>query len=118
MSPKGDLPVRTQITTRECGFDSRTGHMSAIRYCPIHGSPDDVFTAWPCPMAVEGDPPETESCPHLLKELEQRIKEVVEEGNYFQYNETVTADGKRIRWVQEYRAFRPYGERKHEWSGH
>lgn len=91
--------------------------MSAISYCPVHGTPDDIFTAWPCPMAVEGDPPGTETCPHLVEELERRIKDVVENGNYFQYTEAVSPDGKRIRYTQEYRNFRPYGEPKERWTG-
>lgn len=81
--------------------------MSTIRYCPIHGSPDDPFTAFPCPRPFEE---EGQECPYLLEELNLRIREITEDGNYFEVIASTT-DGTTLI-VQEYRNHHPYGKPK------
>lgn len=80
-------------------------------FCPVHGDPDDpVMNGWPCPAAVEGDPPEAETCPHFVAMLLRGVGEV-EAGNYFEYY--TDDDGKR--WSQEYRLHQKAGEPRPCW---
>lgn len=74
--------------------------------CPVHGR-DEPGWEWPCPAAVEGDPPDAETCPYFIEELERRIEEV-RGGHYFKIE--WLPDGRRVS--QEYRDHQPYGEPK------
>lgn len=85
--------------------------MNIRRFCPVHGHPDDELTAWPCPVAIETDPPEKKTCPYLEKELARRVVEVTEEGNYFQLLPN-SAGHIDMRMVQEYRGHEKYGPPK------
>lgn len=73
--------------------------------CPVH-STDEPGHEWPCPMAHEGDPPDAETCPHFVAEIERRIEDI-KGGHYFKYEKTLNG------WQsQEYRNHQPYGEPK------
>lgn len=59
------------------------GRVTAGRsYCPLHGNPDRPGYEWPCPVAVEGDPEDAETCPHLVAEMERRSANVAA-GNFW-----------------------------------
>lgn len=74
-------------------------------FCPEHGRPDPLH-AWPCPAAVEGDPPDALTCHHFAAEIDRRLREVTVDGNYFQT--FVGPDGQRM--TQQYRGHQPFGE--------
>jgi hypothetical protein len=102
----GSVPPISEVlpvdTPRECGFDSRTGHVKEIRYCPLHGKPD-IINAWPCPVSDDD-----EMCEHFEAELAHRIREVTDDGNYFELLPGRTEAGERM--LQEYRNHQPHGE--------
>lgn len=73
--------------------------------CPDHGTPQD---AWPCPVATEDDPPQEQTCPHFVAELERRVTDVTRNGNFFRL--LPRSDDSPQMLVQEYRNHRPYGK--------
>lgn len=81
------------------------------QFCPVHGDPNDSLNGWPCPVAVEGDPPEKKTCPHFEAMLLRNVEDV-KAGNYF---EMFTGDDGK-HWSQEYRLHQRVGEPTRMWS--
>jgi len=96
------------LTPRECRFDSCTGHMNDIRFCPDHGDPLTPGSEWPCPVACDSDPIDVTTCHHFAAEMDRRIRDVEIGGNYY----TLRTDDNGNRVTQEYRNHQPYGEPK------
>lgn len=78
------------------------------RYCPDHGDRYDPIDAWGrCPIAEEGDPPAQQTCHHFVEEIDRRIRDVTENGNY---SNLLPREPGQPMMVQEYRNHEPYGE--------
>ena len=87
----------------ECGFDSRTGHMKELQYCPDHGKPGDEGGKWPCPLTDDD-----QMCKHFEAELARRVHDVTVNGNYVELLPDRNEAGERM--LQEYRNHQPHGE--------
>lgn len=70
--------------------------------CPVHGR-DEPGWEWPCPVASEGDPPGSETCPHFVAEIERRTEDI-RDGNYI----SGWRDDDGNWWSQEYRNHQPH----------
>lgn len=79
------------------------------RYCPEHDHPHSrPSETWSrCPIAEEGDPIDAQTCHWFAAEIDLRIREVTELGNYF---ELLHAEEGQPRMIQEYRNHEPHGE--------
>lgn len=84
--------------------------MKEIRYCPEHGNPGTEVGAWPCPVATEDDPIWIQTCHHFAEEIDRRIREVTDDGNFIRLLPPTDTPLHHLRMVQEYRNHLPYGE--------
>jgi hypothetical protein len=84
--------------------------VSEPKYCPDHGVPDDPRMDWPCPLALEGDPPEKKNCEHFMAEMDRRMADM-HAGNFYRLSEY---DENGDRWVVGHG--RLAGVKKKAWS--
>lgn len=77
--------------------------MEENEYCPRHGNPENPWAR--CPTTEQGG---TETCGWLVQEMDRRIKEVTDYGNYFALLPREHPGEPRM--MQEYRDHEPYGE--------
>jgi hypothetical protein len=68
--------------------------VSTPDFCPVHGEPNDPLQHWPCPVALEGDPPDKQTCTYFEAELQRRMDDVAA-GNFY---ELTPCDEDGYRW--------------------
>lgn len=79
-------------------------------FCPVHGVPNDPLQSFPCPVALEGDPPDKQTCEHFEAELVRRMEDIGK-GDFY---ELTPYDEDGNRWFVGCGSLA--GERKLAWS--
>lgn len=97
-----------------------------FEYCPEHGKfAETMLDGWGCPVALEGDPEDAETCPYFIEMIEERSKDI-EDGNYFVMIFPARLDREagaghpggddHRMYAQEYRNHIPVGSPKPVWD--